>query len=177
MNVWNRCYTNDDDDDYYYYYYYYYEGDCKTCSLGLKLKESGRPPKKGSLGRKKTSEAVCSKTDQGLQSRALLQHIEELSKRLSVNRLKISRIISHLWGRLKKTSFVQFVERFLDPLSRQCEHHFCAGRLTQAVELANTSLSCPVCKEKILHCDLEQPTRMIVRMLGKSRGGMQMMQK
>lgn len=39
--------------------------------------------------------------------------------------------------------------------------------MKQALGLANTSLLCPECKVEILPCDLKQPTRMILRVLGE----------
>lgn len=52
--------------------------------------KGGRPPKRGSLGRKKTSESRTVSdnlnTNQGFQTQALLKCIQELSTRPSVNR-------------------------------------------------------------------------------------------
>ena len=80
-------------------------------------KKGGWPPKKGSLGLKKTTDGVRSNTVQGSKSQALLERIRGRGRQSTA--LKISQMNSNLWGRLKRTLIVQFAERFLDPLSRQ----------------------------------------------------------
>ena len=144
----------------------HYEGDCKTCSLGLKIKKGGRPPKKG--GRKKTTAGVSSTTDQGLESQALLERIQELSTRQSVNRTENFSDKFEFVGEVKEDFNCAVCREILgSPIETKCEHYFCAGCLRQAVGLASTSLLCPVCKDEILPCDLKQPTRMILRLLGE----------
>ena len=151
----------------------HHEGDCKTCSLELKIKKGGRPPKRGSLGRKKTSESVRTvrdnlNTDQGFQSQALLERIQELSTRPSVNRTENFGDNFEFVEEVKEDFNCAICREILgSPIETKCEHYFCAGCLRQAVNLASATLVCPMCKEEILPIDLKQPSRMILRLLGE----------
>lgn len=146
----------------------HYGGDCKTCSLGLKIKKGGKPPKKGSLGRKKTTESVRSNNVQGSKSQALLERIQELSTRPSVNHTENFSNEFEFVGEVKEDFNCAVCREILrSPIKTKSEHYFCAGCSRQVVGLANTSLSCPVCKEEILPWDHKQPTRMILCLLGE----------
>lgn len=155
----------------------HYEGDCicKTCSLGTKIKKGGRPPeaKKGSLGRGKnlkTSEGThaSNTTDQDFPRQELVQRIQELSTRPSVNRTENFNDNFDFMGEVKEDFNCAVCREILgSPIETKCEHYFCAGCLGHAIGLASTSLPCPVCKEPILPCDLKQPTRMVLPLLGE----------
>ena len=150
----------------------HYEGDCKTCSLGLKIKKGRMPPKRGSLGRKKTSESVRTVSDdlttnKGFLSQALIEHIhvQELSTRPSVNHTENFGDNFEFVEEVKEDFNCAICREILgSPIKTKCKHYFCAGCLRQAVNLAITTLVCPVYKEEILPVDLKQPSRMILRL-------------
>ena len=148
------------------------EWSCKTCTLGLKLKKGGRPPKKVFGGRKtlKTSGAMRTDTEQASSSnkQELLKEIQDLSSRPSVNRLVTFQENFEFIGEVKDDFKCAVCQEILgSPIETKCEHYFCAGCLSQVVSHSDSPVSCPVCKESVLPNELKQPARMVLRLLGE----------